>query len=86
MCVGSLFKMPKPPQPKRMDPAPSLKAPPPPQETPGAEDLTKGREEEKINTRDKKAREVEKIKKGVGEFDAIDSSSMPQGPEGGVNT
>ena len=86
MCVGSLFKMPKPPQPKRMDPAPSLKAPPPPQETPGAEDLTKGREKEKIDTRDKKAREVEKIKKGVGEYDAIDSSSMPQGPEGGVNT
>jgi hypothetical protein len=43
-------------------------------------------DEEKIETRKKKALEIKKVKEGVKEFGAISPKGLPSGPEGGVNT
>ena len=40
--------------------------------------------EEKVSTKKKKALEIQKVKEGVKAFSAIDPTSMPQGPEGGI--
>ena len=86
MCVGNLFKMPEPPKPPpRMKAAPPLKSAAPPPEMVRPEDIREQSEEEKLSTRKKKALEIQKVKAGVKEFGSIDSASMPQGPEGGVN-
>ena len=42
-------------------------------------------EDDKIETKKKKALEIKKVKEGVKEFGAIDAKSMPSAPEGGVN-
>ncbi len=86
MCVGNLFKPPKPPAPPpRMRPAPPLKSAAPPPEMVRPEDIREESEEEKLSDRKRRALEVKKVQEGVKEFDAIDPASMPQGPEGGVN-
>jgi len=86
MCVGNLFKPPKPPAPPpRMRPAPPLKSAAPPPEMVRPEDIREDSEEEKLSDRKRRALEVKKVQEGVKEFDAIDAASMPQAPEGGVN-
>ena len=84
MCVGNLFKMPKPPPPQKpMAPPPPLKAPPPPAETPLPQQTTEA-DAVKIDNRNKKALEVEKVQRGVKEFEAIDPASTPETPPAGV--
>ena len=89
MCVGPLKPPPMPsppPPPKPMAPAPTVKAA---QKGPEYVEPEKIKDEtgddEKIETRKKKALEIEKTKAGVKQFSAVDPKSMPQGPEGGVN-
>ena len=85
MCVGNLFKAPKAPTPPpRMRPAPPLKSAAPPPELVSPEKLVEDEDEEKVSTRKKKALEIQKVKEGVKTFGAVDPSTMPQGPEGGV--
>jgi len=48
------------------------------------EQIVKDEDEEKLSTRKKKALEIQKVKEGVKTFGAVDSSTMPQGPEGGI--
>ena len=85
MCVGNLFKPPKPPAPPpRMRPAPPLKSASPPPEMVKPEEIREETEEEKLSTRKKKALEIQKVKEGVKTFGAVDPSTMPQGPEGGI--
>ena len=90
MCVGpfkpNIPQMPAPPIPKPSAPAPSVKA-----ATKGPEYVEPEKikdelgDDEKIDTKKKKALEIKKTKEGVKQFSAIDEKSMPQGPEGGVN-
>ena len=87
MCVGALFGGgPKTPPPVTRQAAPTVKAP---QKGPEYVEPEKIKEEtgddEKIDTKKKKALEIKKTKEGVKEFSAIDEKSMPKGPEGGVN-
>jgi len=42
-------------------------------------------DDEKIETKKKKALEIKKVKEGVKEFGALDAKTMPTAPEGGVN-
>ena len=86
MCVGNLFKPPKPPAPPpRMQPAPPLKSPAPPPEMPSPDKIKDEEgDEEKLSSRKKKALEIEKVKEGVMTFGAVDPTTMPQGPEGGI--
>ena len=87
MCVGNLFKPPKPPAPPpRMRPAPPLKAAAPPPEMVRPEDIREETEEEKLSDRKRKALEVKKVQQGIKEFGAIDPSTMPSAPAGGINT
>ena len=88
MCVGGLFgggSRPTPP-PATRQAAPTVKAA---QRGPEYVEPEKIKEEtgddEKIDTKKKKALEIKKTKEGVKEFSAIDAKSMPKGPEGGVN-
>ena len=85
MCVGNLFKPPKPPAPPpRMSPAPSPKAAAPPSEMVSPEDIREETEKDKLSTRKKKALEIEKVQRGVKEFGAIDPAATPDTPPGGV--
>ena len=87
MCVGPLAPPKPPPMPKPQGPAPTVKAA---QKGPEYVEPEKIKEEtgddEKLSDKKKKALEIQKTKEGVKEFGAIDDKSMPQGPEGGVNT
>ncbi len=87
MCVGPLAPPKPPPMPKPQGPAPTVKAA---QKGPEYVEPEKIKDElgddEKMTTKKKKALEIQKTKEGVKEFGAIDEKSMPQGPEGGVNT
>ena len=88
MCVGRLFGGNRPTiqPPKPIPQAPTVKA-----ATKGAEYVEPEKikdetgDDEKIDTKKKKALEIQKTKEGVKQFSAIDEKSMPQGPEGGVN-
>ena len=88
MCVGGLFGGGRPPMPAPVtrQAAPTVKAA---QKGPEYVEPEKIKEEtgddEKIDTKKKKALEIKKTKEGVKEFSAIDAKSMPKGPEGGVN-
>jgi len=86
MCVGP-FRPKMPQMPKPQGPAPTVKAA---QKAPDYVDPEKIKEEtgddEKLTTKKKKALEIQKTKEGVKEFGSISEKSMPQGPEGGVNT
>ena len=85
MCVGNLFGSPKAPAPPpRMKPAPPLRSPAPPPEMPTPEKIKDEEGEEKLSTRKKKALEIQKVQKGVKEFGAINPSSTPDTPPGGV--
>ena len=85
MCVGNLFKPPKPPAPPpRMRPAPPLKSAAPPPDMVKPEDIREETEEDKLSTRKKKALEIEKVQRGTKEFGAIDPSAVPDTPPGGV--
>jgi hypothetical protein len=48
------------------------------------EKIMQDEDEEKLSTRKKKALEIQKVKEGVKTFGAVDSSTMPQGPESGI--
>jgi len=88
MCIGPLApKMPQMPAPIKQSAAPSVKSAAPPTEYVEPKDLKDDEgDDEKMTTKKKKALEIKKTKEGVKEFSAIDEKSMPQGPEGGVNT
>jgi len=86
MCVGPFApKMPSMPTPKRQAPAPTMKAAAPPPEYVAPEDLRKDDDEDKISTKKKKQLEIEKQKKGVKQFGAVNPDNLPNTPEGGVN-
>ena len=87
MCVGPFAPPKPPPMPKPQGPAPTVKAAAPQAEYVEPKDLKDEEgDDEKMTTKKKKALEIKKTKEGVKEFSAIDEKSMPQGPEGGVNT
>jgi len=87
MCVGPFKPPTPPPPPKPRGPAPTVKA-----ATKGPEYVKPEKikdeqgDEDLIDTKKKKALEIQKVKEGVKQFGAIDPKSMPQGPESGVST
>ena len=87
MCVGPLAppRPPKPPTPQ--GPAPTVKAAAKGPEFVDPEKIKdeKG-DEDLLDTKKKKALEIQKTKEGVKQFGAIDPKSMPKGPEGGINS
>ena len=86
MCVGNLFAPPKAPKaPPRMRPAPPLKAATPPPEMPTPEKILE-EDDEKVDTRKKKALEIKSAREGVKKFGAINPATTPSTPPGGVNT
>ena len=86
MCVGNLFAPPKAPKPPpRMRPAPPLKAATPPPEMPTPEKILE-EDDEKVDTRKKKALEIKSAREGVKKFGAITPATTPSTPPGGVNT
>ena len=86
MCIGPFKPPTPPPMPKPQGPAPSVKAAEKGPEYVEPEKIKEELGEDQIDTKKKKALEIKKVKEGVKEFGAIDEKSMPQGPEGGVNT
>ena len=87
MCVGPLAPPKPPPMPKPQGPAPTVKAAAKGPEYVEPEKIKEETgDDEKLSDKKKKALEIQKTKEGVKEFGAIDDKSMPQGPEGGVNT
>ena len=86
MCVGPLAppRPPKPPTPQ--GPAPTVKAAAKGPEFVDPEKIKdESDSEDLIDTKKKKALEIQKTKEGVKQFSAIDPKSMPKGPEGGVS-
>ena len=86
MCVGPLAPPKPPPMPQPQGPAPTVKAAQKGPEYVEPEKIKEELGEDQIDTKKKKALEIKKVKEGVKEFGAIDEKTMPQGPEGGVNT
>ena len=92
MCVAPVmsllgFNRPSPPPtPQRMAPAPTLKSQAKAPEYVKPEDIREGDEDEKLESRKKKALEIKKTREGVKQMSSIDAATMPQGPEGGVTT
>ena len=89
MCVGSIFtppKMPTPPAAPKRQAAPTVKAA---EKAPEYVEPEKIKEEtgddEVIDTKKKKALEIQKTKEGVKEFGAIDPKAVPDTPAGGIN-
>jgi len=77
--------MPSPPPAPKRQAAPTVKAAQKGPEYVEPEDIKdKTGDDEKIDTKKKKALEIQKTKEGVKEFGAIDPKSMPDTPEGGV--
>tara|TARA_R100000329_G_C7579117_1_gene205190 strand:- start:500 stop:778 length:279 start_codon:yes stop_codon:yes gene_type:complete len=89
MCVGPLAppKPPSPPPPVRQQPAPTVKSAQAPAELVEPEKIKEQTEgDELIDTKKKKALEIQKTKKGVKEFSAIDPTKTGvDTPAGGVN-
>ena len=86
MCVGPFKPPTPPPPPKPQGPAPTVKGPQAAAEFVEPEKIKDELgDEDKIETKKKKALEIKKVKEGVKEFGAIDPKSMPSGPAGGVN-
>ena len=86
MCVGPFKPPTPPPPPKPQGPAPTVKAAQAQSEFVEPEKIKDELgDEDKIETKKKKALEIKKVKEGVKEFGAIDAKSMPSGPAGGVN-
>ena len=93
MCVAPVMNMlgfgrppTPPPPPQRMAPAPTLRSQAKGPEYVKPEDIREGDEDEKLESRKKKALEIKKTREGVKQMSSIDASTMPQGPEGGVTT
>jgi len=88
MCVGDWFKpdMPTPPPPPpRPKPAPAAPMPKPRMDaTSAAETLERQDPDEKIDNRKKKALEIQKVRRGVKEFGAINPAQTPNTPQGGI--
>ena len=90
MCVGPLAppKMPSPPPaPARQQPAPTGKSAAAAAEYVEPEKIKEETgDDDVIDTKKKKALEIEKTKKGVKEFGAIDPTKTGvDTPEGGIN-
>ena len=88
MCAG-LFGggSSRPAAPPTPAAAPTVKAAAPPSETVTPEKLKESTgDEEKVDTRKKKALEIKKTKEGVKQLGAIDPGSLPDTPAGGINT
>lgn len=89
MCVGSLFtppRMPSAPPPPKPTARPEVKAAAKQPEYVEPEKIKEETgEDEAIDTKKKKALEIQKTKEGVKEFGAIDPKAVPDTPEGGVN-
>ena len=86
MCVGPLAPPRPPAPPKPQGPAPSVKAVAAGPEYVEPEKIKDELgDDDKIDTKKKKALEIKKVKAGVKEFGAIDAKSMPGGPAGGIN-
>ena len=89
MCVGPLAppRMPTPAPVAKQQPAPTVKNAAAQAEYVEPEKIEdKLGEDEKIDTKKKKALEIEKTKKGVKEFGAIDPTKTGvDTPEGGIN-
>ena len=88
MCVGPFAsKAPQMPTPTRQAPAPTMKAAAPPPETVTPERIKEeGDEEDKLSTKKKKALEIKKVREGTKTFGAIDPKTLPNTPQGGINT
>ena len=88
MCVGPFApQMPNIPSPERQRPAPTMKPAAPPPETVSPERIKEeGGDEDKISTKKKKALEIQKVREGVKTFGAIDPKTLPNTPQGGINT
>ena len=88
MCVGGLFggnRTPAPPQ--RQAPAPTMKAAAPPSEMVSPERIKDEQgDEDKLSTKKKKALEIKKVREGTKTFGAIDPKTLPNTPQGGINT
>ena len=85
MCIGPLAPR-MPAMPKPQGPAPTVKAAAAAPEYVEPEKIKDETEDDDlIDTKKKKALEIQKTKEGVKQFSAIDPKSMPQGPEGGVS-
>tara|TARA_R100000781_G_scaffold696_2_gene1205 strand:+ start:310 stop:582 length:273 start_codon:yes stop_codon:yes gene_type:complete len=86
MCVGNLFKPPKPPAaPPRMRPAPPIKSAAPPAEVATPEKIKdETGDDELVDTRKRKALEVQKTQEGVGQLGAIKPKALPKTPAGGI--
>ena len=88
MCVGPFApRAPQLPAQTRQAPAPTMKAAAPPSETVSPERIRdEGEDEDKISTKKKKALEIQKVREGVKTFGAIDPKTLPNTPQGGINT
>ena len=88
MCVGPLApKAPQMPTPTRQAPAPTMKAAAPPPEMVTPERIKEeGDEEDKLSPKKKKALEIKKVREGTKTFGAIDPKTLPNTPQGGINT
>ena len=88
MCVGPFAPARPPgPAPTRQSPAPTMKAAAPPPETVTPERIKEeGGEEDKLSTKKKKALEIKKVREGTKTFGAIDPKTLPNTPQGGINT
>ena len=84
MCIGPLAPR-MPAMPKPQGPAPTVKAAAAAPEYVGPEEIKKEGDEDLLDTKKKKALEIQKTKEGVRQFGAIDPKSMPKGPERGIN-
>ena len=86
MCVGPFKPPTPPPPPKPQGPAPTVKAAAIGPEYVEPEKIKdESDDDDLIDTKKKKALEIQKTKEGVKQFSAIDPKSMPKGPEGGVS-
>ena len=88
MCVGPLApRMPQMPAAIRQQPAPTMKAAAPPSEMVSPERIKDEQgDEDKISTKKKKALEIKKVREGTKTFGAIDPKTLPNTPQGGINT
>ena len=83
MCIGGK----QPTAPKPQPPAPTMRAAAPPAPYVAPEDITDDQaDDEKLTTKKKKALEIAAAKEGTKQFGAIDPSTLPSTPSGGVNT
>tara|TARA_A100001037_G_scaffold62895_1_gene54892 strand:- start:3383 stop:3655 length:273 start_codon:yes stop_codon:yes gene_type:complete len=88
MCAG-LFGGGSRPAPvvQQSTAAPTVKSASAPVEMPTPEKLKESTgDDEKIDTKKKKALEIKATKQGVKQFGAIDPTALPDSPTGGINT